>query len=93
MSSNWQGNGRFSVHQSWNLARRQHGLAIYQHHVAADAQGRVARAMSIASEVAPARAIRVVLVSTPAACSSATARLTPAVNPKSSALTIKRPTG
>ena len=53
----------------------------------------VERAISMASSVAAALAISVVLVSTPARCSSRMARLTPAVSPKSSALRMRRPTG
>ena len=53
----------------------------------------MARAMLTASSVARARAIRVVLVSTSAACNSRMARLTPGAIPKSSALTMRRGTG
>ena len=52
-----------------------------------------ARDKSMASSVAAAFAIRVVLVSTPDWCSSTIARFTPDVRPKSSAFTIKRLTG
>ena len=51
------------------------------------------RAISIASPVAAAHAIRVALVTASAWCNSRIARLTPVVSPKSSALTIRRPTG
>ena len=52
----------------------------------------VERAIAMPSSVAAPRAISVALVSAPAPCSSATARLTPEVNPKSSALRMRRPT-
>ena len=50
-------------------------------------------AASIASSVAAARAISVVLVTRPAAFNSKIARFTPEVSPKSSAFTISLLTG
>jgi hypothetical protein len=67
----------FAINQSRNLTRRKSRLAIDQNQVAAYTQCRCCAGN----------------LDTRSSCNSAIARLTPAVSPKSSALTIKRLTG
>ena len=72
----WKAAG-LPIHERRNLARREHGSPSTSTTWQPTPSDGVARAMWMASGVAPARAIRVALVSTPAWCSSAMARFTP----------------